>query len=75
MIHPASEIEFPPSEAQCVKAKMLARMEALSSSSDALMAVIASRLGAEALENDRVVQELTLEQERIIDNMRKLING
>ena len=75
MIRPASEIEFPPTEAQCIKAKMLARMEALSTSSDALMAVIASRLGAEALEQDEDVQALTRKQELLVENMRKLVRG
>jgi len=51
---------------------MLARMEALGSSSDSLMAVIAKRLGAEASENMAQVEELTAEQERLITNMRKL---
>ena len=73
MIRPNSEINYPPSEGQCTRAKMLARMEALSSSSDALMAVIAKRLGAEALESHAEVQSLTIEQERLIENMRQLV--
>ncbi len=54
---------------------MLARMEALSTSSDALMAVIASRLGAEAVEQNEEVQALTLEQQRLIQNMRTLVRS
>ena len=73
MIRPASEIEYPPSEALCTKARMIARMEALSSSSNELMSVIAQRLGAEAVEADAEIEALTLEQERLIENMRKLV--
>ena len=54
---------------------MLARMEALSTSSDALMAVIASRLGAEMVEKNEEVKALTLEQERLLENMRKLVRN
>ena len=74
MIRPASEIEFPPSPAACMKARMLARMESLSSSSDALMAVITERLGAEAAEDSAEVEALTAEQQRLLGNMRRLIN-
>lgn len=47
MIRPASEIEFPPSEALRNRASMIARMEELNRASDALMSVISERLGAE----------------------------
>ena len=73
MIRPASEIEYPPSEAQSTKAKMIARMEALSSSNSALMAVISKRLGAEARELHSEVEALTIEQEQLIANMRRLV--
>ena len=73
MIRPASEIEYPPSQAQCVKASMIARMESLSRSSNALMAVIAERVGAEEVEDLEHVAELSAEQDRLIENMRALI--
>jgi len=75
MIRPASEIEYPPSEAQCMRAAMLARMESLTSSSNALMSVIASRVGAEKLEDDKQVTALSGEQDRLIENMRALVRG
>ena len=51
MIRPASEIEFPPSEALRNRASMIARMEELNRASDALMSVISERLGAELAED------------------------
>ncbi len=75
MIRPASEIEFPPSEALRNRASMLARMEELNRSSNTLMSVIAARIGAEAMEDSMKVTELTGEQERLIDNMRALVRG
>lgn len=72
MIRPASEIEYPASEAQRNRASMLARMEALNTASNTLMAVIAERIGAEMAEDEFKVEELTSEQERLIDNMRRL---
>ena len=74
MIRPMSEIEYPPSEALCMKARMLARMEALSTSTDALMNVIASRLNAEEMANQQEVETLTAEQQELIENMRKLVS-
>jgi hypothetical protein len=73
MIRPASEIEFPASEALRNRASMLARMEELNRSSTALMSVIAARIGAEAMEDRMKITELTCEQERIIGNMRALV--
>jgi len=52
MIRPASEIEYPPSQALCTKARMIARMSALTDSTDSLMTVIAQRLGNEEPEYD-----------------------
>lgn len=72
MIRPVSEIEFPPSQALLAKASMIARMEALKSSGDALMSVIAQRVGAERAENFAEVEMLTAEQERLIANMKAL---
>ena len=75
MIRPEGEIEFPPSAFARMKASMLARMEALNSSTEDLMYVIAQRLGAENSENDPKIEELTAEQERLIENMRKLVQS
>lgn len=72
MIRPASEIEFPPSDYLHMKACMLARMEALSSSTDTLMGVISARLGAQKDSDVCKVEQLTAEQDRLIKNMRKL---
>ena len=51
---------------------MLARMEALNSASNSLMAVIAERIGAEDREDGMRVEQLTAEQDRLIENMRRL---
>ena len=75
MIRPASEIEYPASEAQRHKASMLQRMEALQSASNSLMAIISARIGAEVAEDEFKVGELTAEQEKLIDNMRRLARG
>ncbi|MGI9400573.1 MAG: hypothetical protein ACR2O0_04905 [Rhizobiaceae bacterium] len=73
MIRPASEIEYPPSEALRNRASMLARMEELNRSSNTLMSVIAARIGAEAMEDSMKINELTGEQQRLINNMRALV--
>ena len=73
MIKLTSEIQYPASEAQRNRASMIARMEALNRSSQALMSVIAKRLGAEKLEDRDDVAELTAEQQRLIENMRALV--
>ncbi len=73
MIRPISEIEFPPSDFLRMKASMLARMEALSSSTDSLMGVIAQRLGAEDAQDLCKVEELALQQDQLITNMRRLV--
>ena len=72
MLRPASQIEYPPSEALRAKASMLARMEALKVSGDALMAIIAERVVAERAENQTEVDRLTGEQDRLIANMKRL---
>jgi len=72
MIRPATEIEYPPSQALLARASMISRMEALNKSSQALMSLIAERLGAENLEDMRRVGDLTAEQQRLIDNMLEL---
>lgn len=73
MIRPSSEIEYPPSSAQTMRARMLVRMEALSSSNNSLMSVIAKRIGAEKIEDDVQITHLSQETERLIENMRNLI--
>lgn len=72
MIRPSSEIEYPPSDALVAKASMIARMEALKTSGDALMNVIAQRIGAERTENFAEVEQLTARQESLIANMKAL---
>ncbi|MGB7285535.1 MAG: hypothetical protein WBC71_01250 [Salaquimonas sp.] len=73
MIRPVSEIEYPPSDALLAKASMIARMESLKTSGDALMNVISQRIGAEKAEEFKIVEELTAEQERLIANMKQLV--
>ena len=73
MIRPESEIQYPAPQALRNRASMLARMEELNRSSEALMSVIAARIGAEALEDNARIGELTAEQQRLIDNMRSLV--
>ncbi len=75
MIRPATEIEYPASEAQRARAAMLSRLEMLNASSQALMSVIADRIGAEHSEDAFSVNELTAEQERLIENMRSLVRS
>lgn len=72
MIRPASQIEYPPSEAARARASMMARMEALKSSGDELMAIIKRRIGAERAEAFDEVEKLTAEQERLIANMKRM---
>jgi len=75
MIRPESEIEYPPSEALCLKARMLARMEALADSSDGLAAVIAERMNAASSDHKEEMQSLELEQKRLLCSMRDLVKG
>ncbi len=75
MIRPATEIEYPASETQRARAAMLQRMEMLNNSSQALMSVIADRIGAEHREDIYRVNQLTSEQERLIANMRALVKA
>lgn len=75
MIRPASEIEYPPSEASCTKARMIARMERLSGSVDGLMGVISQRLLAEESEYAEEISELTAEQDRLLKNMRRILRS
>lgn len=75
MIHPTSEIEYTSSQELCTKAQMLARMSALSESADNLMSVIAQRLGSQAPEYKSEIEGMSKEQDRIINNMRRIIRS
>lgn len=75
MIRPASEIEYPPSQALCTKARMIARMSALSENTDNLMAVIAQRLGKEEPEYSAEIEAMSKEQDRLLNNMRRIIRS
>ena len=76
MIRPFSEIEYPPSEAACTKARMIARMEALSEGSSGIAAVIAKRLAdTDVSEFAKFTGEQGDEQSRLIENMKKLIKA
>lgn len=75
MIRPASEIEYPPSQALCTKARMIARMSALNESTDNLMSVIAQRLGTDEPKYAAEIEAMTEEQSRLIDNMRRIIRS
>ena len=75
MIRPASEIEYPPSEAMCTKARMIARMESLMANSDSLTSMIASRF--ESLDNKHVaeIEAFSEEQKRLLENMKRIIRS
>ena len=75
MIRPASEIEYPPSEALCTKARMIARMESLMTSSDSLVATIATRLGSVDPEQAAELDAFTQEQQRLLENMKRIIRS
>lgn len=75
MMRPLSEIQYPPSEATCTKARMIARMERLSGSVDGLMGVISQRLTAQDAEYLQEVEALTAEQDRLIDNMKRILQS
>lgn len=73
MIRPASEIEYPPSEAMCTKARMIVRMEALSKSATGITSILAERITAKELAYMAEIEALSREQERLIANMRRII--
>ncbi len=75
MIRPHSEIEYPPSEALCMKARMIRRMEALASSTDGLMSVIAQRIDVSDKNYQSEMDSLTEEQSRLIENMKRLASA
>ena len=73
MIRPASEIEYPPSEALCTKARMIVRMESLAKSAGGITRVLAERVTSKDLKYLAEIEALSLEQERLIANMRRII--
>ena len=75
MIRPGSEIQYPPSQASCTKARMIARMEHLAGSTDDLMAVIASRIGDEDKRYLAEIELMSTEQKRLVENMRRIVRG
>ena len=75
MIRPTSEIEYSPSKALCMKASMIARMSALSESTDNLMAVISERLESENSDYTDEIERMSQEQDRLIENMRRIIRS
>ena len=76
MIRPFSEIEYPPSEAACTKARMIARMESLCDGSDEIVSVIAKRLvDADVKLFAKEVDGLAEEQRSLVENMKKLIKS
>ncbi len=75
MIRPASEIEFPPSQAMCTKARMIARMEHLSAKSDGLVNAIAQRFEAIDPAQAAEIESFSEEQKRLLQNMKRLVRG
>ena len=75
MIRPASEIEYPPSEALCTKARMIVRLEALGKSSEGLMGIIAERLTEDDPARLQEIEAHAKEQERLIANMKRIVRG
>ena len=75
MIRPASEIEFPPSQAMCVKARMIARLEKISEGSDNIVATLAQRFGAIDPAHAAEIEAFSKEQRRLLENMKRLIRS
>lgn len=75
MIRPASEIEFPPSQAMCTKARMIARMENLSAKSQGIVNTLAQRFEALDPVQAAEIETFSDEQQRLLDNMKRLIRG
>lgn len=74
MIRPASEIEFPPSQAMCTKARMIARMENLSAKSEGIVNTIAQRFGAIDPAQVAEIEAFSEEQQRLLQNMKRATN-
>ena len=75
MIRPASEIEFPPSEALCTKARMIARMESLMCGSENMVSTIAERFGSINAEQAAELDAFSAEQKRLLENMKRIIRS
>jgi hypothetical protein len=75
MIRPASEIEYPPSQAMCLKARMIARMEGMAESTDTIVATIAQRFGSIDPELVAELQSFEAEQKRLVENMKRIVRG
>lgn len=75
MIRPASEIEFPPSEAMCLKARMIARMERIAGTSESIVTLLSERFGALDPEHLAEIEAFTAEQKRLVDNMKRIVRG
>lgn len=75
MIRPASEIEYPPSEALCTKARMIARLSDLSASTENLISVIAERLDESDTRYLAEIERHDREQKQLLDNMRRIIKS
>ena len=73
MIRPASEIEYPPSEAMCLKARMIARMEDVAKNSDSIVAIIAKRFESIDPAYAAEIEAFTEEQRLLVENMKRLI--
>lgn len=73
MIRPGSEIEFPPSPALCTKARMIARMDHLSRSSENILGVIAGRLGPDDRAYFDELTAMSAEQQKLVDNMKRIL--
>ncbi|MEO0329745.1 MAG: hypothetical protein AAF217_14245 [Pseudomonadota bacterium] len=75
MIRPGSEIEYPPSKALCNKARMIARMDALNASSKNVVSVLSSRFGSNESEYLAEITALSGEQQKLVDNMKRIVRA
>ena len=75
MIRPASEIEYPPSEAMCTKARMIARMERIGSGTAGIVNTISRRF--EVIDPLQVseIEAFSEEQKRLLENMKRIIRN
>lgn len=75
MIRPASEIEYPPSEALCMKARMIARMETLVGNTENLVSVLSRRFDTIDPAFQMEVDGFSEEQKQLLENMKRIIRG
>ena len=75
MIRPSSEIQYPPNEALCIKAKMIARMERLSEGSESIVEILAQRLGSMDRSELVEIQRFNQEQRQLLENMKRIIKS